>query len=107
MIINKNSASNFTPPFWWRVFSSLLLLAASIAILGVIASSRQPAVAAPGGGSGPSQSGKIARWVAEHTTNGQKAEFFVVLSDQANLSAAANFLTKVEKGRFVYSTLSN
>src|SRR5262245_36655631 len=107
MIINENPASNFTSSLWRRVFSSLLLVAASVAILVAIISSRQPAVAASGVGSGPSQSGKISSWVMEHTANGQQAEFFVVLADQADLSAAANLATKVEKGRFVYSTLSN
>lgn len=31
---------------------------------------------------------KIAPWVIENTVNGQKAEFIVVLTDQANLSEA-------------------
>ena len=31
---------------------------------------------------------KIAPWVIEHTAYGQQAEFFVVLADQADLSAA-------------------
>jgi subtilisin family serine protease len=48
---------------------------------------------------------KIAPWVMEHTVNGQQAEFFVVLADQADLSPAANLPTKTEKGRFVYQTL--
>ena len=48
---------------------------------------------------------KIAVWVMEHTANGQKAEFLVVLADQADLSGAASLPTKVEKGRFVYQTL--
>ena len=43
----------------------------------------------------------------EHTANGQEAEFFVVLADQADLSPAANLPTKAEKGRFVYQTLQN
>jgi subtilisin family serine protease len=43
----------------------------------------------------------------EHTANGQQAEFFVVLADQADLSPAANLPTKTEKGRFVYETLLN
>ena len=34
---------------------------------------------------------KIAPWVIEHTANGQQAEFFVVLADQADLSPAASF----------------
>src|SRR5262245_21635972 len=50
---------------------------------------------------------KIAPWVMEHTANGQEAEFFVVLADQADLSRAAALGTKGEKGRFVYGALSN
>ena len=88
-------------------FFFTLLLAAFVAVIGAIASSRQPAVAAPGGGTGPFQSSKIAPWVMEHTANGQQAEFFVVLADQADLSAAANLQTKAEKGRFVFQTLFN
>ena len=107
MITNSHPASTFTPSRWRRVFSSLLLLAAFGAIVGAIASSRQPAVAAPGGGTGPFQSGKIAPWVMEHTANGQEAEFFVVLADQADLTAAESLPTKMEKGRFVYQTLQS
>src|SRR5882757_590016 len=50
---------------------------------------------------------KIAPWVMEHSANGQQAEFFVVLTDQADLSAAAALQTKAEKGRYVYSALLN
>ena len=50
---------------------------------------------------------KIAPWVMEHTANGQEAEFFVVLADQADLSPAASLPTKAEKGRFVYQTLQS
>jgi subtilisin family serine protease len=50
---------------------------------------------------------KIAPWVMEHTANGQAAEFFVVLADQADLSGAANLQTKAEKGRYVYNSLLN
>jgi subtilisin family serine protease len=48
---------------------------------------------------------KIASWVIEHTANGQQAEFFIVLADQADVSAAASLPNKAEKGRFVYQTL--
>ena len=54
-----------------------------------------------------SHSSKIAPWVIERTTNGQKAEFFVVLADQADLSGATNLATKAEKGRYVYEELRN
>ena len=107
MITNSHPTSTFTPSRWRRVFSSLLLLAAFVAVIGAIASSRQPAIAAPGGGTGPFQSSKIAPWVMEHTANGQQAEFLVVLADQADLGPAALLQTKAEKGRFVYSTLLN
>ncbi len=43
----------------------------------------------------------------EHTANGQQAEFFVVLADQADLSQAAALQTKAEKGRYVYNALLN
>src|SRR5881296_3064304 len=107
MITNLHTTSTFTPSRWRRVFSSLLLLAAFVVIIGAIASSRQPAIAAPGGGTGPFQSSKIAPWVMEHTANGQQAEFLVVLADQADLGPATFLQTKAEKGRFVYSTLLN
>src|SRR5262245_42342219 len=105
MITILNSTSTFTSR-WRRVLCSLLLLAAFLATVGAIASSRQPAVAAPGGAAVPSQLSKIAPWVMEHTGNGQQAEFLVVLADQADLRRAADFPTKVEKGRFVFQTLS-
>src|SRR6476646_3638034 len=106
MITNLPRTSTFTPSRCRRVFSSLLLLAAFVVVLGAFASSRQPAVAAPGGG-GSFQSSKVAPWVMEHIANGQQAEFFVVLADQADLSGAANLQTKAEKGRFVFQTLFN
>ena len=58
-------------------------------------------------GNGGSPAGKIAPWVLEHTANGQQAEFFVVLTDQADLSGAAALTTKIEKGRYVYDALRN
>jgi subtilisin family serine protease len=51
--------------------------------------------------------GKIAPWVIEHIPYGQQAEFFVVLADQADLSAAAALHTKAEKGRYVHDALWN
>ena len=48
----------------------------------------------------------IAPWVIEHTANGQQAEFFVMLTDQADLRRR-NFGTKAEKGRYVYDALRN
>lgn len=48
---------------------------------------------------------KVAPWVIQHTANGQNAEFFVVLADQADLSGSINLATKAEKGRYVYEEL--
>ena len=107
MITNSRLAFTFTPSRWRRIFCSLLLLAAFVAFVGTIAVSRQPAVAAGAGGSYALQLGKIAPWVMEHTANGQLAEFFVVLADQADLSQAAALQSKAEKGRYVYNTLLN
>ncbi|PYL07242.1 MAG: hypothetical protein DME33_11070, partial [Verrucomicrobia bacterium] len=122
MTTNPNSTSTFKPSPWRRIFCSLFFVAAAIAAVGAIASSRLTAEAAAkaGAAGGSTRRGeatgqrvegnlapanKIAPWVIEHTGNGQQAEFFVVLADQADLSGAANLPTKAEKGRFVYETL--
>src|SRR6266480_8063853 len=93
----------FTSPRLRRFFCSLFIAAAAIAAMAAIASSR-----ATSQGNSPEQTAsatKIAPWVMEHTANGQQAEFFVVLADQADVSGAAALPTKAEKGRFVYQTL--
>ena len=108
MITTPNSTSTFTPSNWRRIFCSLFFVAAVVAAVGAIASSRAvgnqqgAAVSSP-----PSAATKIAPWVTGHTANGQQAEFFVVLADQADLSQAANLQTKAEKGRYVYNALLN
>ena len=79
-----------------KVFFSMAIIASLSAIY--YAHAQKP-------GSAPSS--KIAPWVLDHTANGQQAEFFVVLSDQADLSGAAALPTKNEKGRYVYDALSN
>ncbi|HEX3231268.1 MAG TPA: S8 family serine peptidase [Pyrinomonadaceae bacterium] len=95
----------FTSPRLRPLFCSLFFLAAAIAALGAFGSSRATSQASP-----PEQSSaatKIAPWVIEHTANGQEAEFFVVLADQADLSGAAALPTKNEKGRYVRDALWN
>src|SRR4029077_19494235 len=87
------------------LLASVFCLAGIFIALGGIASSRTI-----GQGGSPNQSvaaQKIAPWVTERTANGQQAEFFVVLADQADLSPAAALGTKAEKGRFVYGALWN
>ncbi len=107
MITNPKPTSSFTS--WRRIFCSLFLGAAAVALIAAVASSDA------GGSTSPKALGqrvednafhqKIAPWVMEHTANGQHAQFFVVLADQADLSPAASLQTKTAKGRFVYQTL--
>src|SRR5438132_8934523 len=95
----------FTSPRLRWLFCSLFIVAAALAALGAFGSSD-----ATGQGSSPEQTAitsKIAPWVMEHTANGQQAEFFVVLADQADLGGAAALPTKNEKGRYVYDALWN
>jgi serine protease AprX len=106
--MTKNTHPKFTASPWRRIFCSLFLVAAAVALVAAVASSRAVGQRVDF----PSQRvadnafhQKIAPWVMEHTANGQQAEFFVVLADQADLSPAATLPTKSEKGRFVYQTL--
>src|SRR6516162_9562838 len=103
--MTNDSPPTFTPSKLRPIFCSLFFVAAVAAAIGAVASSRTS-----GQGESPNQSvaaQKIAPWVTEHTANGQQAEFFVVLADQADLTPAAALGTKVEKGRFVYGALLN
>ena len=106
MITNPNEPaypSNRLP--WRRIFCSLSLVAAVAALVAAVAS--PDAVGQRVGGNAINIANKIAPWVIEHTAYGQQAEFFVVLADQADLSGAANWQTKADKGRYVYNTLLN
>src|SRR6476620_6500419 len=105
MIKNPNPTSMFTPLRWRRIFCLLFFVAAVATAIGAISSSR--AVTRGGVPASGVTASKIAPWVMEHTANGQQAEFFVVLADQADLSGAASLPTKAEKGRYVYNTLLN
>ena len=106
---NRTSASSRLRP----VFCLFLFIAASVAVLGAIASSRaigqreSASRQADGGRVANGPNIKIAPWVIEHTESGQKAEFFVVLADQADLSGASALHTKGEKGRYVHDALWN
>src|SRR5213080_3514015 len=90
----------------WRlqnVVCPFLLIAAIIAAVGAIGSSR--ATGQRVGGNPVNVVNKIAPWVIAQTANGQQAEFMVVLADQADLHAAGALGTKGEKGRFVHEAL--
>ena len=86
------------------VLCLLFLGAAGMAALGAIGSLRAISRV---GGNAVNVANKIAPWVVAQTANGQQAEFFVVLADQADLSAAGALRTKNEKGRFVRDALWN
>src|SRR5207248_7950871 len=88
---------------WRRIFCSFFLVAAVVALVAAVASSK--AVGQRIGGDAVNIANKVAPWVVEHTAYGQQAEFFVVLAERADLRRAANLPTKTEKGRFVYQTL--
>jgi serine protease AprX len=108
MTANPKQTSTFAPSIWRHIFCSLFLIAALLAAVGAIGSSRAGGSSRRGETMGQRVDTfhqKIASWVMEHTANGQEAEFFVVLADQADLSGAATLPTKAEKGRFVYETL--
>src|SRR5262245_16795114 len=91
----------------WRIFCSTVFVAAAVAAAGAMASTRVANQQKTTASSPLSAKQKIVPWVIEHTANGQQAEFFIVLADQADLSHANNLQTKAEKGRYVYNTLLN
>jgi serine protease AprX len=108
MIKDSDSHRASVPSPWRRIFCSLFLAAAVVALVAAVASSDavgQRVELPTQGAFHPAPAQKIAPWVVEHTDNGQQTEFFAVLADQADLSPAANLLTKTEKGRFVYQSL--
>jgi serine protease AprX len=104
MIMSPNeSESPINRSPWRHIFCSLFLVAAVVVLVAAVALS--DAVGQRVGGNGINIANKIMPWVIEHTAYGQQAEFFVVLADQADLSGAANWQTKADKGRYVYNTL--
>ena len=93
----------FTSPRLRRLFCSLFIVAAAIAALRVFGSSRAiSSGAARLNGLRPRPRLRLGSW---NTANGQQAEFFVVLTDQADLSGATALPIKNEKGRYVYDAL--
>ncbi len=95
----------FRSPRLRPLFCSLFFVAAAIAALGAFGSLR--ATNQSGSLNQAATMAKIAPWVLDQTANGQQAEFFVVLADQADVSGAAALPTKNEKGRYVYDALWN
>src|SRR5438477_6090674 len=109
-----HSVPNFREGGFFKLrvlFGVLLCFAGGTIVLFALgkasAQPRTPAVRTNTPWSGFAAATKIAPWVMEHTGNGQQAEFFVVLADQADLSPAAHLATKTAKSRFVFETLRN
>ena len=91
-------------------FVVLLLLLIAIGLLagGLIARAKSANEPAPSGNSQDIRQKalkKIAPWVLAKTADGGEAEFLVMLQEQADLSGAAQFETKEDKGRYVFETL--
>src|SRR5437867_2717189 len=101
MATNRNN--RFTRSRLRSVFCLVLFAVAGVAALGAIGSLR--AISQRVGGNPVNVVNKIAPWVVAQTADGQQAEFFVVLADQADLSTARALRTKNEKGRFVHDAL--
>ena len=102
-MINKLNLVVMTPR-WRRIFFSFLLTAAAFAGLAAISSSHATDQT---GSPNQDDSAKIAPWVVEQTANGHRAEFMVVLADQADVSGATMLRAKIDKGRFVRDALWN
>jgi subtilisin family serine protease len=82
-----------------RRFSAAFFVVLAIAILtGIVLITLAPT-------SGAASNPKIAARVLNETVRGNATEALIVLSEQANLAAAASLPTKVAKGRYVVNTL--
>jgi serine protease AprX len=98
----KRKIESTLRPLRW-LLCTLLFVAGVAAMVATITPLR-----AVNNGAGANQkdaASKIAPWVLQQTANGKEAEFLVVLSDQADLSAAKRLKTKAEKGRYVRDAL--
>ena len=114
MITNENRKSTFTPSRWRRIFCSLFLIAAAVAAMGAIASSRlsaEGAAKASGVGQGGfpvsgATANKIAPEVLADTADGRSGSVIILLADQADVSAGHSISDQDARGWFVYNTLT-
>jgi len=81
-----------------RIAHWFLRVSLAVAAGTVLIGSGSPAQAQPG-------AQKIHPWVIENTRAGAQAEYFVVLTEQADLSGAVRQKGKLNKGTHVYKTL--
>src|SRR5713101_353418 len=82
-----------------RRFSAAILIVLAVAVLTVIVLTTLVPK------SGAVSSSKIAARVLNETAHGNATEALIVLSQQADLTAAAALPTKVAKGRYVVNSL--
>jgi serine protease AprX len=82
-----------------RLSTAPVLIALAVVVVAVIAFTIAGTISA----AAPTQ--KISARVLNETANGDVTEALVVLSQQADLTAAAHLRTKLAKGRFVVNTL--
>lgn len=82
-----------------RLLSAPVLIALTVVVVAVIAFTIAGTISA----AAPTQ--KISARVLNETANGDVTEALVVLSQQADLTAAARLRTKLTKGRFVVNAL--
>jgi serine protease AprX len=76
-----------------QIVASALLFASLFGVMPALSATDVPATA------------KIAPRLASDTALGGSSEALIVFAEQADLSAAANLPTKLEKGRYVYNAL--
>src|SRR5258706_13146545 len=82
-----------------RRFSAVILVVLAVAALtAVVFTTLAPT-------SGAAANSKIAARVLNETAHGNATEALIVLSEQADLKAAAGLSTKAAKGRFVVNSL--
>lgn len=87
-----------------QTINLLAILALALGLLGM--GQVTPASQPESGASAAPWQAKVDAWVLESAASGQ-TEFLVYLSEQADLSGAAELATKAEKGQFVYEALTS
>jgi serine protease AprX len=98
---------------WRRIFCSLFLVAAAVALVAAFASSRAAGqrveLGAGGhrvGGNAVNIANKIAPEVLADTADGGLASVVILLADRADVSAGYGMANQDARGRFVYNTLT-
>jgi len=104
MITNSRLASKFRPSRWRHLLCSFFFVAAAIAAVGAIGSSR--AGGQHTGSVSDAPSSKIAPEVLADTSDGKSGSVIILLADQADVSAGYGMRDQDARGWFVYNTLT-